>query len=243
MSGRSVDVDSRAIRINGRSVGVGSAIPDSVGYQYFTTEQDYSDGAVVGPFEDSASPFVNLTSNGSPTLNAGSLNSVDAIDLDGSDDEYDYDYSGSPISEPCTLLFALHQNPTNRIETLLDNPSTNCRIQNQVDNNRWFFNITGKRSFGSSPNNTGDLVVSISISASDGADLRVNGTVKESVGASNISNDATILNTGTFMGEGGSRFVTGLWGGAVIHPDDALSGSSLTDEEARVESEFNMGVL
>ena len=218
-------------------------IPDSLEYQYFSTEQQYADSETVDPFEDSVEPKVDLPATGSPTLNADSLNTVDAVELDGSNDEYDYDYTDSIISEPCTLLFALRQNPSNDIETLWDDINTESRIQNQVDNNRWFLRIDDTTSFGSTDNDTGDLIISLPISASDGADLRVNGDVKESLDASDISSDLSILQSGKFMSEGGDRFVTGLWGGLAIHTDAALSGSDLEAEEGRLESEFNMDVL
>jgi len=237
------------ITIDGTSVSevtvdgdvVFSAIPDSVGHQYFATDTGVSDGQTVDPWEDAVGT-VDLSAVGSPTQNA------DGIALDGSDDAYDYGTYN--ISEPCTVIWAYNLDKTalgSGVATLVEDDGggvsdTNVFLNGSNDE-------YGMREMDSTNIETstasiadGDQIVTLLVDSS-AADLRVNGT--DQINTSS-SADVDVLTSGYgwyhSIPESG-RYLPGTAHAVVVHPDTRLSGSSLTDEESRVEEEFGMSVL
>ena len=236
-----------------RNVSVGiDAIPDSVGNRFNAPEQLQTQGETVDPWDDLVGS-ANLTAIGSPTLNEGAVNNVDAIDLDGTDDAYRYDVNlSTDISAPCTIMWAvtIESLPDDDIVTLYRNSGDDTQTISQIiirtDNDEFALNTreqTGGSGGDLSPS-TGDFIFTLACGTDD-AILRVNGT-DDATAAS--ADGMTVLEsdgTGSFYTDHtrDDRFMDALAVETVYHPDDRLTGDNLTDEEERLESEANMSVL
>ena len=227
-----------------RNVSVGiNAIPDSVGNRYTGVDAGVSDGQTPDPWPDIVGDIdLDLTS-GSPTLNTESLNGVDAIDTRNTDAFYEYSNNvpNSGIEEPCTILMAINIDSISSDETLWRDEVGNVHELRESDG-QWRLRIDGDDNTGGSAE-AGDTIISLAVDSESG-DLRVNGS---DVTSASVDSGQTILSdtddSGFFGAIGLSRFVEVLAGEIVIHPDKKLSGSELTDEEERLEQEYNMDVL
>jgi hypothetical protein len=79
---RAVDINGRGVRVEGRGVGVGSAIPDSgLKHHFDATEISGSDGDSISTWPDKAGSkdLTQATSSNQPTLKTGQLNGNDVV--------------------------------------------------------------------------------------------------------------------------------------------------------------------
>ena len=219
-----------------------SAIADTVGKQYLSTNQNYADGEIADPFADDTDDPVDLPASGDPIFATNELNENDAIILDGEDDTYSYNFS---IAEPCTLIFAYRRDDTEEIQETVWYEDSNNFLRDQPDNDQYQLQINDDNHFGGD-SILGDVILTISFSK-DAVDVFINGGDANNdpqITSTNLNEEQMILDSGTFYSEGGeSPFFTGATGGITVHPDVKLTGSDRTQEEQRLESEFDMDVL
>jgi len=209
--------------------------PGSAVAQHFATEQSESNGQTVAPFTDSLNTN-DLSAVGAPKFDSNGLNSGPSVRTDGSDDGYNY--STPDLTEPATIIWAADFDSTNTTGTLWREDSSN-RILNQQGINDLTLVFNGNNSGTQATAISGQNIVTLAVDATE-AIVRVNGTEVISVGS---ASNTTVLADGNFWySSTDGRHVPADVGGSVIH-NQRLSGSSLTDEEKRVEQEFGMSVL
>jgi hypothetical protein len=227
------------------SVSVGSAIPDTVGNRWTRTKTGVSDGQTVDPWPD-AEGSVDLTANGEPFLNSGSVNGNDAVDLNGTDETYQYDTNlSSDINEPCSVLWAFNIEtlPTSGITALWEDDARQLLIRTDDDNWR-LANFNGNTATSTVGASTGDYVVSFLVDEST-AEIRINGSNEISVAS---TTDIKVLSssvTGSWFGDEANnrRYLDALSVETVVHPNTRLTGNDLTSEEQRLEDAADMDVL
>lgn len=230
---------------------VASQIPDSAIHRRNAGKTSESDGQTVDPWSDLIGSD-DLVATGDPTLAAGSVNNQDAVNLDGADDGYDYASNlGSAVTEPCTIIWGLRIDslPSSGISALLSDDNTDGinDVLLRTDTGEIQCRL-GFDEF-SNPNSptVGDKVFTLTVSATNGASFRRNGVEIASLGSASIATDETVLTTNSsgsfYAGLGNSRrYLDASAVEDVVHNTE-LTGSELTDEEKRVESEANMSVL
>jgi hypothetical protein len=141
------------------------------------------------------------------------------------------------VSAPATIIWGFELLNISDNDHMLLIPANGDSVQINTDTYqiRW----GGTSSTGGSVT-TGDKIMSFIVDGGGNASLRVNGTeVVTNSGRTNmLPNGSDLFNDSRNTGR-----VPQLLAGEVLVCDDALSGSELTDQEARIESNLGMNVL
>lgn len=219
----------------------GSTIPDSVVQQNFATNQSYNNGETVSQFvADVGSP--DLTAVDNPEFNDTALNNGPAVVIDdgssdGTEDGFDYNLS-TARTEPITIIWAFEVTDTVSMGAFY-RETIDERAFYRNDNDEWQLIMNGNSDSGGSFS-LGDKIVTLAVDEST-AVLRANGVEVASVTS---TADITVQDSGSFWYDDADsgRVIPSNAGGVVVH-NERLSGSALTNEESRIESEFNMSVL
>jgi len=246
ITGATIDgQDVQEITIDGQTAF--TAVPASLIHKYSALEQTEGDGVTVNPWKDNTASL-NLDAIGSPSMDKASLNGVDAINLDGSNDAYDYkpNLSGT-IDEPVTFIFSLDVQSFNPdFSTLFrDNVNGLNEVLFRSRDNQYQCVFGGSNFFGDQLI-SGQQILSFRVSNGDGVDLRANGTEVVSAASSNVSPGDAVLSDSDggdfFKGFGTDRFLDALVSEIEIH-DQRLSDSDLAAREQVLETNAGMSVL
>jgi len=219
-----------------------SAIPDTLGNRYNAAETGVSDAENVDPWPDIIGN-VDLTAEGTPTLDTTGINGVEAVSYT-SNDAHDYNFETS-VTEPATLLIALNvpDNPDNFDTVWKDETGDRSELHYRRDDGDFIRFEINETSGTTDSFITGDVIFTIAIDETN-AVLRINGSDEITVP---VSQDELLLGgvDGAFFYDAGrnDRFLEPTVREIALHPNDRLTGSNLTGEEERLESEANMDVL
>ena len=231
------------------SASVNPVIPDSVVNRYNAGEESETDTQTIDPWNDLIGSM-DLAAVGDASLNAGSVNGNDAVDLDGEGDGYDYATNlTETVNEPVSIIWAVNVRSLPRISMLWRDETgggNQVYLDNRPGNNYYNLRIDGVDGTGGTLS-TGDHIITLTVSSGNGALLRVDGADTTTVSASNVASGLAILDGGSqgafyYDYTTTGRSVDGLAVETAIH-DVELTGSDLTNEESRVESEAGMSVL
>jgi len=198
---------------------IGLPVTNNIYYRWKIAGLSGTDGDVVDPWTDSEKGH-DLTANGDPTLNSGSLNGNDAIDLDGSGDWYSEPNSFTSVSQPFTYYIVLDlDSGTDQRVISADGP-----VPLRYSGSNWFAKY-GSSVYGSSSTSTNLITV-----RADGSNSVIREDTSETGSGDVGTGDLPNFWVGGKFGDAGDELVDGRIGEILVY-DVAHSSGTIADIE------------
>jgi len=207
---------------------VGLPDSDNVYYRWEATGLSESDGQVVDPWEDLEKGH-RLSANGDPSVNAGSFNGEDMIDLDGSGDWYTEPSSFTSLSQPFTYYLVLDLDTANDQRVISEDGGVPLRY----DGSQWWVQ------FGSSLYGSSDSTSNLITVRADGSSSVIREDEAETASGNLGTDSLSDLWVGGKFGDAGDELVDGRFG-EIIFYDVGHDTATIGDVEAFLSNKWGI---